>query len=390
MRLVHTHIQGERLSRDDLTDLSLLQLDVVAVLQVDEEGSALTIELAHLVPPGPDGALWDVLRPVRLHDFVLDFGAFISDLEGQFAAYRRTQSAGEGVVRAIAVHLSTGAAGQPEPAESIAELRELARTAGIAFVEVIVQKRRKPDPRYVIGRGKLDDLLLASMQKEADLIVFDCDLTPAQVRSITDVTEAKVIDRTQLILDIFAQRASTADGKLQVELAQLKYMLPRLVGRGTAMSRLAGGIGGRGPGETKLEIDRRRAQNRITNLEKDIKRLAKQREGRRRRRDRSGVPTVAIVGYTNAGKSTLLNALTGSKVLAEDKLFATLDPTTRRLRFPDEQALVLTDSVGFIRDLPADLVTAFKATLEEARARRRAPACGRPLLPTLGGSNGLS
>lgn len=365
LRLVHTHIQGEGLSRDDLTDLSLLQLDVVAVLQVDEEGSALTIELAHLVPPGPDGALWDVLRPVRLHDFVLDFSAFISDLEGQFAAYRRTQSAGEGVVRAIAVHLSTGAAGQPEPAESIAELRELARTAGIAFVEVIVQKRRKPDPRYVIGRGKLDDLLLASMQKEADLIVFDCDLTPAQVRSITDVTEAKVIDRTQLILDIFAQRASTADGKLQVELAQLKYMLPRLVGRGTAMSRLAGGIGGRGPGETKLEIDRRRAQNRITNLEKDIKRLAKQREGRRRRRDRSGVPTVAIVGYTNAGKSTLLNALTGSKVLAEDKLFATLDPTTRRLRFPDEQELVLTDTVGFIRDLPADLVTAFKATLEE-------------------------
>ena len=365
LRLVHTHIQGEPLTRDDLTDLTLLQLDMVAVLQVDELGRADSIEIAHLVPPGPSEALWEVLPPRPFHSFELDFTGFISDLEGEFAAYRRTQSSGEGGLRAIAVHLATGAHGQPDPEESIAELRELARTAGIELVEVITQRRKKPDPRYVIGRGKLDQLLLASMQQEAELIVFDCDLNPAQIRSIADVTEAKVIDRTQLILDIFAQRATTADGKLQVELAQLKYMLPRLVGKGTAMSRLAGGIGGRGPGETKLEVDRRRAQKRITNLQKDIKRLAKQRDGRRRRRNRSGIPTVAIVGYTNAGKSTLLNALTGAKVLAEDKLFATLDPTTRRLRFPDEQELVLTDTVGFIRDLPPDLVTAFKATLEE-------------------------
>jgi GTPase len=365
LRLVHTHIQGERLTRDDLTDLSKLQLDMIAVLQVDDRGQATTIELAHLVPKGPSGALWEIVDPAPFHGYSLDFDAFIADLEGQFAAYRQTQSAGEGFTRAIAVHMASGAPGQPKADESIGELRELARTAGIEIVEVIIQRRRTPDPRYVIGRGKLDELLLASMQQEAELIIFDCNLNPSQVRSIADVTEAKVIDRTQLILDIFAQRATTADGKLQVELAQLKYMLPRLAGKNTAMSRLTGGIGGRGPGETKLEIDRRRAQNRITNLQKDIKRLAKQRDGRRRRRERSGIPTVAIVGYTNAGKSTLLNSLTGSAVLAEDKLFATLDPTTRRLRFPDEQELVLTDTVGFIRDLPEDLVTAFKATLEE-------------------------
>jgi GTP-binding protein HflX len=232
-------------------------------------------------------------------------------------------------------------------------------------VETLVQRRRKADPRFVVGRGKLEELILASMQQGADLILFDRDLTPAQARSIADATEAKVIDRTQLILDIFAQRATTRDGKLQVELAQLKYILPRLAGQSSAMSRLAGGIGGRGPGETKLEIDRRRAKDRLHHLQKQIKKLAKQRQGRRQRRLSGGIPTAAIVGYTNAGKSTLLNALTGSTVLAEDKLFATLDPTTRRLRFPDERELVLTDTVGFIRDLPPDLVTAFKATLEE-------------------------
>jgi len=365
LRLVHTHIQSERLTRDDLTDLSLLQLDMVAVVQVSAEGEATTLEMAHLLPPGPSGALWEVLDPAPLRQVSLDFARFIGDLEAQFAAYRRTLTAGGGAAAAVAVHIATGARGQPGPVESLAELRELARTAGIDIVEEIVQKRRKPDPRFVIGRGKLDDLLLASMQREAELIIFDCDLNPAQVRSIANVTEAKVIDRTQLILDIFAQRATTADGKLQVELAQLEYMLPRLAGKNTAMSRLAGGIGGRGPGETKLEIDRRRAQKRIAQLKKQIVQLSRQRAGRRRRRNRSGVPTVAIVGYTNAGKSTLLNALTGAEVLAEDKLFATLDPTTRRLRFPDEQELVLTDTVGFIRDLPEDLVAAFKATLEE-------------------------
>ncbi len=367
LRLVHTHLKGEALTRDDRTDLMLLQLDLVAVIQPSPDGRAETLEVAHLVPPGPNGSLWEVLPPEPIGEVDLDVLALMSELEGRFARFRKTRATGEGGTPAVAVHLSTGALGEANPEDSLAELEELARTAGVEIVETLLQRRRQPDPRYVIGRGKLDELVLVSMQREAELIIFDRDLTPGQVRSIAAITEAKVIDRTQLILDIFAQRATTRDGKLQVELAQLKYALPRLVGKGTALSRLAGGIGGRGPGETKLEVDRRRAKDRITTLQKQIVKLGKQRAGRRRRRTDGRVPTAAIVGYTNAGKSTLLNALTGAKVLAEDKLFATLDPTTRRLRFPDETELVLTDTVGFIRDLPRDLVAAFMATLEELK-----------------------
>ncbi len=365
VRLVHTHVTGEGLNRDDLTDLSLLQLDLIAVIQPGPDGYATTVEMAHLIPPSPTGELWERLPPEPVGDLALDFDAFIEDLENQFAETQRTVASREGEVRAIAVHVTTGPVDAPAVERSLEELEELARTAGVSLVDTIVQRRRKPDPRYVIGRGKLEELVLGTMHHDADLVIFDQDLTPAQVRSIADMIELKVIDRTQLILDIFAQRATSAAGKLQVELAQLKYTLPRLMGRGTAMSRLAGGIGGRGPGETKLEIDRRRAKDRITGLQKRIKKLSKQRAQRRRNRSGSRVPVAAIVGYTNAGKSTLLNTLTGAKVLAEDKLFATLDPTTRRLRFPNEVEIVLTDTVGFIRDLPDDLVAAFKATLEE-------------------------
>jgi GTPase len=221
-----------------------------------------------------------------------------------------------------------------------------------------------------------------SMALGADLLVFDRDLSPSQARHVADATSLRIIDRTQLILDIFAQRARSADGKLQVELAQLKYLLPRLVGRDDSLSRLAGGIGGRGPGETKLEVDRRRVRERIAHLEDRIDRLSADRATRRRQRNRAGVPVMSIVGYTNAGKSTLLNALTESDVLAEDILFATLDPTSRRLHLPRRNAprapdgadgramaeageVVVTDTVGFIRDLPRDLVAAFRATLEE-------------------------
>lgn len=364
LRLVHTHVFGGPLDRDDLTDLSLLQLDLVAVIQVDPAGHATTIELAHLVPPRLDGALWEVEAPVPLQALDFDFQLFIQDLEVQLASSSRAVEV-DGRTRAVAVHVSKDAPGSTAVATSLAELRELAATAGVEVVEEVVQRRPRPDPRYVMGRGRLQDLLLASMQQGVDLIVFDQDLTPGQARSIAEVTELRVIDRTQLILDIFAQRARSRDGKLQVELAQLAYTLPRLAGSSQAMSRLAGGIGGRGPGETKLEINRRRAKDRITRLRKQIKLLGRQRRERRRRRQRSGLPVVSVVGYTNAGKSTLLNALTGSEVLAEDKLFATLDPTSRRLRFPDEREVVLTDTVGFIRDLPEDLVAAFKATLEE-------------------------
>ena len=364
VRLVHTHVGGERLTKDDLTDLSKLQLDLIAAIQA-HGGVAQTIEVANLVPPGPDGATTEVRAPVPLGRLDLDFGRFIDELEARFAAATKGVDATAGLTRAIAVHVTTGSVKRPEVERSLAELNELARTAGVALVETIVQRRPEPDPKFVVGKGKLQELTLAALHHDAELVIFDQELTPSQARAIADEVELKVIDRTQLILDIFAQRARSLDGKLQVELAQLKYTLPRLSGKGTSMSRLAGGVGGRGPGETKLEIDRRRAKERIVALARKIDELGRQRVQRRQKRAAGGVPVAAIVGYTNAGKSTLMNALTGSRVLAEDKLFATLDPTARRLRFPNEMELVLTDTVGFIRDLPEDLVAAFKATLEE-------------------------
>ncbi|HKS38983.1 MAG TPA: GTPase HflX, partial [Blastocatellia bacterium] len=215
------------------------------------------------------------------------------------------------------------------------------------------------------GRGKLDELIIRSLQLGADAIIFDQNLSSAQVRAINEATDLKIIDRTQLILDIFAQRAQSREGKIQVELAQLKYMLPRLTGSGTEMSRLMGGIGGRGPGETKLEVDRRRVRDRIHHLEKQIEQIRTSRRVQRARRERRDLPIISIVGYTNAGKSTLLNALTESSVAAEDRMFATLDPTSRRLRLPRDQEVIINDTVGFIRDLPPDLITAFRATLEE-------------------------
>ena len=223
--------------------------------------------------------------------------------------------------------------------------------------------------------------MLRSMQRMATLIVFDAELSPSQARHIAEATSLKILDRTQLILDIFAQRAQSSDGKLQVELAQLKYLYPRLVGRDDSLSRLAGGIGGRGPGETKLEIDRRRVRDRITALERRIEALGVSRQLRRKQRNARGLPVLSIVGYTNAGKSTLLNALTDSAVLAEDKLFATLDPTSRRLRFPRDREVIITDTVGFIRDLPPDLVNAFRATLEELARRGPPPPRRRRLRP---------
>jgi GTP-binding protein HflX len=229
----------------------------------------------------------------------------------------------------------------------------------------MLQIRKQLDPRTLMGKGKLEELNLRSMQVGAELIVFDRDLTPSQLNAIAEATELKVLDRTGLILDIFAQRAKSRDGKLQVELAQLKYRLPRLRGKGDAMSRLAGGIGGRGPGETKLEEDRRRVRERIHRLERELEGLATSRAMRRKQRGRKDLPVISIVGYTNAGKSTLLSALTGTAAYADDLLFATLDTASRRLRFPREREVIITDTVGFIRDLPPDLMTAFRATLEE-------------------------
>jgi len=250
--------------------------------------------------------------------------------------------------------------------ESLRELSELSRTAGVAVMDSVLQMRDRIDPKLVLGRGKLDDVVLRAAELDVETLIFDHNLTPSQAAAIAKHTDLKVVDRTQLILDIFAQRAESSDGKLQVELAQLKYTLPWLSLKDNSLSRLTGGIGGRGPGETKLEIGRRRAKERVSFLEGQLKKLSRRREQRRRRRGRHEVPVVSIVGYTNAGKSTLLNSLTGADVLTENKLFATLDTRSRRLRFPEEREVVITDTVGFIRDLPKDLFAAFRATFEEA------------------------
>jgi GTP-binding protein HflX len=233
-------------------------------------------------------------------------------------------------------------------------------------VDRVIQLRERADPRSVVGQGKLDEIVMRAIDLDAETLIFDCELTPSQASAISQKTDLKVLDRTQLILDIFAQRAESRDGKLQVELAQLKYALPRLTQKDDSLSRLTGGIGGRGPGETKLEIGRRRARERVHRLEHELEQLARHRRERRRRRAEGALPVLALVGYTNAGKSTLLNALTDAGVLTEDRLFATLDPRARRMSLPDGKSLVVTDTVGFIRNMPDDLFAAFRSTFEEA------------------------
>jgi GTP-binding protein HflX len=287
----------------------------------------------------------------------------IQALENELARVSRGLAADSGKERALLVQVSSGS--KQDRVEPLSELKSLAQSSGIEVVGTVSQQRSRNRARFFIGPGKLQDLAILALQEAATVIIFNQELSPSQIRSITDQIELKVIDRTQLILDIFAQRAQTREGKLQVELAQLKYLLPRLILKNTAMSRLTGGIGGRGPGETKLEINRRRARDRIVRLEKALLAVRKQRKQQRALRQKKGLSVISIIGYTNAGKSTLLNTLTKSDVLAESRLFATLDPSSRRLKFPRDTEVIITDTVGFIKDLPKDLLVAFRATLEE-------------------------
>ena len=376
LRAVHTHLRGEELTQDDLNDLALLRLDLMVAVDVDDRtGLPGKVRGAHLLPTTAEQVSEDDAADV--HDAAytffeapaasqldVDFIELIGSLEEEIA---RNRSAGRRATardRAILVGVTTSSLSEAE--ESMAELRELAASAGLVVMNETIQRRQAIDPRTVLGRGKLDELIVRALRLGADLLIFDRELGPAQVRAISEATDLKVIDRAQLILDIFAQRAQSSEGKIQVELAQLRYMLPRLIaGHDSAFSRLAGGIGGRGPGETKLETDRRRVRDRINRLEKDIEQQRMRRQQRRKERTRRGLPIISIVGYTNAGKSTLLNTLTSSEVLAEQRMFATLDPTSRRLRLPREQEVIVNDTVGFIRDLPPDLIAAFRATLEE-------------------------
>ncbi|HYE66104.1 MAG TPA: GTPase HflX [Pyrinomonadaceae bacterium] len=374
LRCIHTHLRGEELTQDDLTDLALLRLDLMVALDVDARtGLPGLVRAAHLLPTtvaeldaDATAAPYAFLEPKIPSQLDVDFLALINSLEEEMARNRRAVRRAEARDRTILVGVTTASLAEAE--ESMAELHELATSAGVVVLDEIIQRRPAIDPRTVLGRGKLEELLVRALQLGADLIVFDRELQPAQVRSLSEATDLKVIDRAQLILDIFAQRAQSREGKIQVELAQLKYLLPRLVaGHDSAFSRLAGGIGGRGPGETKLETDRRRVRDRIHRLEKEIESLRQRRQERRKERIRHELPIISIVGYTNAGKSTLLNTLTASNVHAEQRMFATLDPTSRRLRLPHEQEVIINDTVGFIRDLPSGLLAAFRATLEEIR-----------------------
>jgi GTP-binding protein HflX len=380
LRCIHTHLinsQNDKtkpsgLDQDDLIDLAFLRLDLIGALEVKPDGEPGKIYIAHILPD-PEffkGALLDqeekffyFLKPCYVWELKENFLELIKNLEDELDRIRPLKEIDENKDRAILIFIK-----EPKDIyleEKMEELEELARTAGVSVVGKVVQKRVSPDPKYVIGKGKLVEVMILAMRNRANLLIFDRELTPSQVRALTEVTDLRVIDRTQLILDIFAQRASSREGKIQVEIAQLRYALPRLRAKDDAFSRLTGGIGGRGPGETKLEIDRRRIKDKIAKLERELSKISQERELRRKRRKKLNFKVVSLIGYTNAGKTTLLNTLAKTNYLAEDKLFATLDPVTKLIKTKNGKIFLLTDTVGFIRDLPEDLKKAFKATLEE-------------------------
>ena len=363
LRLIHTHLAGEDISDEDLMDLLFLRLDLLSVIKVAGDGLPDKMYSTHLLPGAADGKNWAFLEPVHPANQRESVEDLIAAIEGELSGGRQASAVDEKGDRAILVSVTTEAKNRAE--DSLAELAELARSDNVTVLETVLQRRSKINPRLILGKGKLADIMIRALQLDANLLIFNQELNPSQIRSITDFTDLRVIDRTQLILDIFASRAMSREGKLQVEMAQLKYMLPRLSSRDDALSRLTGGIGARGPGETKLEIDRRRINDRLTRLAKELQQVSMERYRRRAKRRKKELPVLSLVGYTNAGKSTLLNTLTNSNIIAEDKLFATLDPTSRRLRFPTDLEVIITDTVGFIDNLPADLLQAFMATLEE-------------------------
>ncbi|WP_446010498.1 GTPase HflX [Candidatus Electrothrix sp.] len=362
VRCVHTSFSNSGPNEEDIMDMVCLRLDMMSVLTM-KDGFPDLLHTAHLLPDKVDERDWNLLEPVHPAAEQQSCLSLIESIEQKFSRSRPVRHVDKGHDQAILISVSTGSLAESH--ESMLELSELARAAGVLVVDQVVQRRKKLHPRFILGRGKLIDIVLMSLRNGANLLIFDQELSPSQVRSVTNHTDLRVIDRTQLILDIFASRARSREGKLQIEMAQLKYMLPMLTTKDDALSRLTGGIGARGPGETKLEIDRRRINDRLARLSKELKAVGKQRYHRRNHRRKHDVPVVSLVGYTNAGKSTLLNTLTDSHIQAEDMLFATLDPTSRRLRFPEDTEVIITDTVGFIRHLPADLLKAFESTLEE-------------------------
>lgn len=366
IRCIHTHPGGNgMLSQVDISTLQKLRLDTMLAMGV-RDGQPTEIYAGCL---NPDQQV-DVYGPFTLGETRLNYiYKLIEELEA--SVKENLYQNEDAVEKAILVGLETAQSrlenfSARDAEDSLNELEELAKTAGAIVLDKVLQKKQTQDSAYYVGKGKIEELSLMCQAMDVQLLIFDDELSGAQIRNIEELTGARVIDRTTLILDIFAQRAVSKEGKLQVELAQLKYKLPRLIGLGTELSRLGGGIGTRGPGEKKLEVDRRHIRRRITNLEHELEELEKRRNFMRGTREKNNTPVIAIVGYTNAGKSTLLNRLCGSDVFVEDKLFATLDPSARKLILADGREAVLIDTVGFIRKLPHDLVEAFKSTLEEA------------------------
>lgn len=363
LRLIRTTSINKTLTGDDLADLALLRLDSVTVVSVDDNGYPKKMKTAYILPPdGSDETGFGYLEDTDPYNQVTDYPAFIKALDDEI----ESKTAGLHVTKDGEYAVITGWFKSKDEAErNLDELEELARSAGVNIISRMPQIKKEPHPKYVVGPGRLREVVIKALLSGAEYIIFDNNLSPSQSRAVSDFTELKIIDRTQLILDIFAKRAKSGEGKIRVELAQLKYILPRLSAKDDSLSRLTGGIGGRGPGETKLEIDKRRISDRISFLNGRLKKTEQARDVQRSRRNKNSLPVISIIGYTNAGKSTLLNSLTNSEVYADNLLFATLDTSSKRIRFPKERDVIITDTVGFIRDLPENLAGAFKSTLEE-------------------------
>ncbi len=363
VRLVHTHLKNQPLTQDDLTDLALLRLDLIMALGVGKSGGLQDVYVAHNVPNATKAQAYVQLEPCAFQSFELNCFEFIQSLEQDILKGCHVSKEGNREGRALLVSVGVGHIAFQQ--ERLDELQELVRAQDVEVLGCVTQRPGSIHPKYVVGSGKMKDLAIQALQSGADTVIFDQDLTPAQVRGISELTDLRVLDRSQVILDIFAKRAHSHIGNIQVELAQLRYRLPRLAQSSTAFSRLAGGIGTRGPGETKLETDRRRIRERIQHLERDLASIDQGRHEQRKRRKKRGMPVVSIIGYTNAGKSTLFNALSDGQVSVKDRVFETLDTVSRRWYLPSLGEVLLTDTVGFIRDLPKDLMAAFQTTLQE-------------------------
>ncbi|MGB3240297.1 MAG: GTPase HflX [Geitlerinemataceae cyanobacterium] len=380
IRCLATQLKDGEPSTSALTAMAMQRLDALVVLTLTgsgfqrrgggETGYVKYARIAQLTPR-PDEALWTISPPLNLDALATpDFLERVEELEQEFDEEFVAQNIEGDRDRVLLVGMKTEDISERQFEDGLTEVVRLVDTAGGAVLQILRQKRARPHPQTVVGAGKVEEIALVAQTLGANLVVFDRSLSPAQIRNLEVQIGMRVVDRTEVILDIFAQRAQSQAGKLQVELAQLEYNLPRLTGRGRAMSRLGGGIGTRGPGETKLETERRAIQRRIARLQQEVNQLQAHRSRLRQRRQHQRVPSVALVGYTNAGKSTLLNALTNAEIYTADQLFATLDPTSRQLAIPDAdtselQKIVITDTVGFIHELPPALVDAFRATLEE-------------------------